>query len=514
MERVFYKVHDKVTKLTLCKSTPNQRTLIENTILFFAVISFSIVIVCHRTFVYRGGAIKSQAMNSNGWNIPSVCLKSINGFEESVDVTHIVIYDYGDYGDYGDAGEKEELVKGEGYGKESNHHDGDEIDGICCSRYEWMNENATFDSYQRTSDNYDIESFPNQSFVISIEPLTGKKQLIMNTSTESEFNNSNNAAATPNKHLSIYNTITSENITYSFSTNQGFLSLPPQSLFQRNISSQYVIIHTHDKHCFGDDPLLTYLGQSYGGIRETIALNWILGFWNGSGHILHMRNGMMIDLSEYLNEYSFRWPTTTTTSSTTATAAYKTRWHHNFLIFKIGVLLSSLFLFFTTTTLVSFTLRETQDRMVRFTIQLQLQIRNRQPYGGLIFTHVIENMVFVPIMIGIIFFLTDCCYNGDKFLAFVILSGVWICEVFSAIRYVVLCGIRKSVFFHLTSFYSFILLQHEDYTFKYILPSSLLRILYIISHLLLFMSFRIYLHSITINCIVPITFHDLLLESI
>ena len=460
MERVFYKVHDKVTKLTLCKSTPHQRTLIENTILFLAVISFSIVIVCHRTFVYRGGAIKSQAMNSNGWNIPSMCLKSVYGFEESVDVTHVVIYDYGD-----DEGKKEGVGKEQEDEKESNHRD-----GICCCRYEWMDdEDATFDSSQkRTTDNHDIEeSFPNQSFVISIEPLTGKKQLIMNTSAATEFNNANKAniaaatTSTSNKHSTIYNTITSQNITYSFSTNQGFLSLPPQSLFQRNISSQYVVIHTQNKHCFGDDPLLTYLGQSYGGIRETIALNWILGFWNGtkSGHILHTRNGMMIDLSEYLNEYSFRWPTTTTSSTTTTTTSstttevYKTRWHHNFLIFKIGVLLSSLFLFFTTTTLVSFTLRETQDRMVRFTIQLQLQIRNRQPYGGLIFTHVIENMVFVPIMIGIIFFLTDCCYNGDKLLAFVILSGVWICEVFSAIRYVVflLCLCDQSLLLYFFS---------------------------------------------------------------
>lgn len=43
-----------------------------------------------------------------------------------------------------------------------------------------------------------------------------------------------------------------------------------------------------------------------------------------------------------------------------------------------------------------------------------------------------ENLVFVPIMVGMIFFLIE--FYGDKFLAFTVLSMVWICEVFSAIR--------------------------------------------------------------------------------
>ena len=46
----------------------------------------------------------------------------------------------------------------------------------------------------------------------------------------------------------------------------------------------------------------------------------------------------------------------------------------------------------------------------------------------------VENMVFVPIMIGTIFFLMDCFYGDDRFLAFVVLSGVWVCKVFSAAR--------------------------------------------------------------------------------
>ena len=46
-------------------------------------------------------------------------------------------------------------------------------------------------------------------------------------------------------------------------------------------------------------------------------------------------------------------------------------WQH-YVAFKIGVVLTTLFLFFTTTTLVSFTLRVTQERMLKFTFLLQV----------------------------------------------------------------------------------------------------------------------------------------------
>ncbi|KAK2978400.1 hypothetical protein RJ640_026831 [Escallonia rubra] len=64
---------------------------------------------------------------------------------------------------------------------------------------------------------------------------------------------------------------------------------------------------------------------------------------------------------------------------------------------KCGVLMMSLFVFFTTTMSVSFTLRETQTRMLKFTVQLQHHARHRLPTFQLIFVHVIESLVFVPV---------------------------------------------------------------------------------------------------------------------
>lgn len=98
---------------------------------------------------------------------------------------------------------------------------------------------------------------------------------------------------------------------------------------------------------------------------------------------------------------------------------------------KCGVLMMSLFVFFTTTMSVSFTLRETQTRMLKFTVQLQHHAQHRLPTFQLIFVHVIESLVFVPIMIGILFFLFE--FYDDQLLAFMVLVLVWLCELFTLI---------------------------------------------------------------------------------
>ncbi|AQK64015.1 hypothetical protein ZEAMMB73_Zm00001d013620 [Zea mays] len=103
----------------------------------------------------------------------------------------------------------------------------------------------------------------------------------------------------------------------------------------------------------------------------------------------------------------------------------------DYFVTKCGVLLMSLFVFFTTTMSVSFTLRETQSRMLRFTVQLQHHARHHLPTFQLIFVHVIESLVFVPIMIGILFFLFE--FYDDQLLAFLVLTLVWLCELFTMI---------------------------------------------------------------------------------
>ncbi|CAM9962924.1 unnamed protein product [Choristocarpus tenellus] len=96
-------------------------------------------------------------------------------------------------------------------------------------------------------------------------------------------------------------------------------------------------------------------------------------------------------------------------------------------MFKVGVLFTTLFLFFTTTTLVSVTLRETQVCLCLsdcVCMLLWLRIIDFLAELG------IEVYVCVYV-VGILFFLFE--FFSDQLLAFMVLSVVWLCEVYSVV---------------------------------------------------------------------------------
>lgn len=212
-----------------------------------------------------------------------------------------------------------------------------------------------------------------------------------------------------------------QDVVLSYSPTKGFLFLPLSTSIQHNVSTQYVFISKTDVHCFGE-PFLQTLVQRILGV-DTVAFNWLVGAFaqHNNGFILNPRTRRVVDLNQDASRSL--WKSTS--------QHYNTTYRHA-LLFKAGVILTSVFLFFITTTLVSFTLRETQDRMLHFTFQLQLYVGEERPLGSLIFTHVVENLVFVPIMVGVMFFLIEF-YGGDKLLAFMVMSIVWVCEVFSIV---------------------------------------------------------------------------------
>jgi hypothetical protein len=249
----------------------------------------------------------------------------------------------------------------------------------------------------------------------------------------------------------------SDRALYSYSQTKGYLLLPESTRDQHNILTQYAVIPLSDTKCFGESFLQSLVVNVMG--TDTIVLNWLLGLHNGDGYMYrepprvlvdpkhethtkpmpstsstHKDAGMdviaraedkLIDLrfaSDYLLMHSLSKASPSTSFC---------RKLDRFIVFKLGVLLINIFLFCVTTTLVSFTLRETQERMVDFTFLLQSHIRQRLPYVQLVFKHVVESLVFVPITVGTIFFLIEIF--EDQFLAIMVLTLVWICEVFSAI---------------------------------------------------------------------------------
>ena len=152
-------------------------------------------------------------------------------------------------------------------------------------------------------------------------------------------------------------------------------------------------------------------------------INWLLGVYD-NGFIYNQRTNVMFDLNMKTNSSYY-----------SANDGKQRTIFRNIqqLIYKGAVVIKTSFLFFITTTLVSFTLRETQGRMLDFTHHLQQYVRANRPVGNLVATHVVENLVFVPIMVGMVFFLIEF-YRGDKFLAFMVVSLVWVCESLSVVR--------------------------------------------------------------------------------
>ncbi|CAM8904185.1 unnamed protein product [Rhodiola kirilowii] len=197
--------------------------------------------------------------------------------------------------------------------------------------------------------------------------------------------------------------------TYLYTAEKGYLLLSEEARSKHNIRTVNVNISAWHS-CLGNRWQQLVINRLVG--YDTILMNSLLNS-PGHGYLFNFQTKEIYNLSyvHELPEGPMRFG--------------------DYLVIKCGVLMMSLFVFFTTTMSVSFTLRETQTRMLKFTVQLQHHARHRLPVFQLIFVHVIESLVFVPIMIGILFFLFE--FYDDQLLAFMVLILVWLCELFTLI---------------------------------------------------------------------------------
>ncbi|KAF8412038.1 hypothetical protein HHK36_004598 [Tetracentron sinense] len=197
--------------------------------------------------------------------------------------------------------------------------------------------------------------------------------------------------------------------TYLYTMEKGYFLLPEGAKSRHNVHTVNISISARHS-CFGNRWQQLLINRFVG--YDTILMNSLLSS-PGQGYLYNYQTKEFYDLS-YAHE------------SAEGSARFG-----DYFVTKCGVLMMSLFVFFTTTMSVSFTLRETQARMLKFTVQLQHHARHRLPTFQLIFVHVIESLVFVPIMIGILFFLFE--FYDDQLLAFMVLILVWLCELFTLI---------------------------------------------------------------------------------
>ncbi len=70
----------------------------------------------------------------------------------------------------------------------------------------------------------------------------------------------------------------------------------------------------------------------------------------------------------------------------------------------------------------------------------QQHVRARLPLLPLVTYHLLDSLVFVPIMLGVLFFLFE--FFGDQVLAFLLLLSVWGCEIFSAVACRTIASLR------------------------------------------------------------------------
>ena len=170
---------------------------------------------------------------------------------------------------------------------------------------------------------------------------------------------------------------------------------------------------------------------------------------NNLGYIYNPRSGVVVDI--YANHQQFHHHNQQQHQQQQTNSVYQ--WVYESIVFdwfypfscKLSVMIKTSFLYYITTTIVSFTLHETQYRMLHFTQTLQYYVRNQYSIYTLVIQHIIENFIFVPMMIGIIFFLIEF-YHGDKLLAFLMLSLIWICEAYTVVRYVITLEEYKYMF--------------------------------------------------------------------
>ncbi|XP_068654556.1 membralin-like protein At1g60995 [Aristolochia californica] len=198
--------------------------------------------------------------------------------------------------------------------------------------------------------------------------------------------------------------------TYLYAVEKGYFGLTEDAKSQHNVRTINITISAQHS-CFGNRWQQLLINGLIG--YDTILMNSLLSF-SGQGYLYNFqRREKIYDLS-----YAYE-------------PVEGSKGFEGYLVTKCGVLIMSLFVFFTTTMSVSFTLRETQSRMLKFTVQLQHHARHQLPTFQLVFVHVIESLVFVPIMIGTLFFLFE--FYDDQLLAFMVLILVWLCELFSLI---------------------------------------------------------------------------------
>lgn len=201
---------------------------------------------------------------------------------------------------------------------------------------------------------------------------------------------------------------------FRFSHERGFLLLSDQSLNDINVSIARITLSRHNP-CLGDAASRFILFNILG--YDTVAVNAFAHMrrriQKRNGYVLSMQSRRVLNLLHADPGFSTQ---------------NMSLFHHLSLriMWKLGAIITAVFIMCTTCALVAFTLKEVQLRMIKLTMDLQVIMRSQLGYGRVIIRYAMDALVFVPIIAGMLFFLFE--FFDDQLLAFAVLVITWLCE--------------------------------------------------------------------------------------
>ena len=218
--------------------------------------------------------------------------------------------------------------------------------------------------------------------------------------------------------------------SFSFSLEKAWLLLPEAALASAGVRARHVAVRADDERCFGGHPALRaplHLALGY----DSVLASWCAALGGGRGFLragpAPAEGGPEPRLAELRSTFAppqaepGRAAEGDGRSSIPAAAGSAAR---------VG--LSSLLVFVVTTTLVSFTLRETQERVLKFTFLLHHHVRHHLGFAALITSHLVDSLAYLPIMVAAFFFLERFLQTSTG-VAYFVLALVWLGEVFTAV---------------------------------------------------------------------------------
>jgi len=191
---------------------------------------------------------------------------------------------------------------------------------------------------------------------------------------------------------------------------RGLLLMSSRALDALGVATESVDL-PQDDPCLSPLPPLRWLLRHAVGYDAAV-LSAMLDATAGAGYVLAIHSGETHALSHAASLRTF----------------FARGWDA-WLLLRLGTVCSAVFLLFAASALVSFILAQTQKRMLRFTVALQRHVQARLPLLPLVAAHLADSLVFVPIMLGVLFFLFE--FFADQLLAFLLLLVVWLSELWS-----------------------------------------------------------------------------------